>query len=173
MRDIACASYVAGMNTLFFGHENGHPVASRYDAGRARSQLMRRLSFADEVGAKYHSCLSFAVSAMQFEEGGLDTVMSVTTRLLPWEVNATGTHDSFPGGERMFQEYNRVLNLKQIHYGEDVRAAENMEFISQVRRSESNSKSHAHLISPLVACRVVRGRQTTRSASWARTGPCG
>jgi hypothetical protein len=131
MRDVACASYVAGMNTMFFGHQPGQQLQNRYDAARARSQIMRRLSFADEMGAKYHSCLSFAVSAMEYESGSLDTVMSVTTRLLPWEVNTTNTHDSFPGGETMFREYDRILNLKQIHYGEDVRAAENMEFISQ------------------------------------------
>jgi hypothetical protein len=131
MRDVACASYVAGMNTMFFGHQSGLPIGTRYDSARARSQVMRRLSFADEMGAKYHSCLSFAVSAMEYESGSLDTVMSVTSRLLPWEVNTSNTHDSFPGGETMFKEYDRILNLKQIHYGEDVRAAENMEFISQ------------------------------------------
>jgi hypothetical protein len=135
MRDIACASYVAGMNTQFFGHKAGENIQRRYTASLARSQIMRRLAFADEVGAKYKSCMSFAVSAAEYEDGGLDTVMSVTTRLLPWEVNTSGTHDSFPGGDEMFNEYNRVLNLKQIHYGEDVRAAENMEFISQVSLS--------------------------------------
>lgn len=132
MRDIACASYVAGMNTLFFGHTSGKKLHERYNAAQARREIMKRLSFADEVGAKYQSCMSFACSAMQYEEGGLDTCMSVTTRLLPWEVNTTGVHDSFPGGEEMFKEYNKVLGLKQIHYGEDIRAAENMEFISQV-----------------------------------------
>ena len=132
MRDIACASYVAGMNTMFFGHVPGKPVHDRYIAANARQQIMRRLSFADEVGARYHSCLSFPMSAMQYEEGNLDTVMSVTPRLLPWEVNTSNAHDSFPGGDKMFQQYSKVLNLKQIHYGEDVRASENMEFISQV-----------------------------------------
>jgi hypothetical protein len=57
--------------------------------------------------------------------------MSVTSRLLPWEVNTSNQHSSFPGGERMYAEYDRVLSLRQIHYGEDVRAAENMEFVSQ------------------------------------------
>jgi hypothetical protein len=132
MRDIACSSYVAGMNTTFFGHKPGQILQNRYDATAAKTQIMRRLSFADEVGSKYSSCMSFAMSAGEWEEGGLDTVMSVTPRLLPWEVNTTNTHDSFPGGETMFNAYNQVLNLKQIHYGEDTRAAENMEFISQV-----------------------------------------
>lgn len=134
MRDIACASYVAGMNTQFFGHTAGRPLHTRYDPASARTHIMRRLSFADEVGTKYKSCMSFAASAAEYEEGGFDTVMSVTPRLLPWEVNTSGTHDSFPGGDAMFLEYNRVLGLNQIHYGEDVRAAENMEFISQVCR---------------------------------------
>lgn len=133
MRDVACAAYVAGCNTMFFGGTPGKPIEQRYDAQVARSMIMRRLSFADEMSAKYQSCMSFAVGGYTVESGMLDTVMSVTTRLLPWEVNSSNTHDSFPGGEKMFAEYNRILNLKQIHYGEDVRAAENMEFISQVR----------------------------------------
>lgn len=131
MRDIACASYVAGMNTQFFGHTPGQVINRRYTAAEARTQIMRRLSFADEVGHKYQSCMSFAVSGSEFESGDIDTVMSVTSRLLPWEVNTSNQHSSFPGGERMYAEYDRVLSLRQIHYGEDVRAAENMEFVSQ------------------------------------------
>jgi hypothetical protein len=174
MRDVACASYVAGCNTMFFGHQPGLQIGTRYDAARARSQIMRRLSFADEMGAKYHSCLSFAVSGMEYESGSLDTVMSVTTRLLPWEVNTSNTHDSFPGGEAMFREYNRVLNLKQIHYGEDVRAAENMEFISQVSTFTQTlampiASAKIRTFGAMVACVVDREQQTTRSASWDLT----
>ena len=79
---------------------------------------------------------------------------SVTTRLLPWEVNNAGLHMSFPGGDDMFQIYNAALQLSQVHYGEvrprlahgsrvalwltrallhaqDMKAAENQDFISQ------------------------------------------
>lgn len=46
---------------------------------------------------------------------------SITTRLLPWEVTSAtgGTHNSFPGGEQMFQLYSAMLNLRQVHFGED------------------------------------------------------
>ena len=106
MRDVACAGYVAGCNTLFF---------------------------ADDVGAKYASMLAFPCTAQQFSSGYLDTVMSVTTRLLPWEVTSAtgGTHSSFPGGEAVYTEYRNKLNLRSIHFGEDMKAAENQDFISQ------------------------------------------
>lgn len=44
----------------------------------------------------------------------------MTTRLLPWEVTSAtgGTHSSFPGGQKVFEEYQRVLNLRSIHFGE-------------------------------------------------------
>merc|ERR1712224_1042369 len=35
------------------------------------------------------------------------------------------------GGDDMYAWYERALNLKSIHFGEDMKAAENMEFISQ------------------------------------------
>ena len=46
---------------------------------------------------------------------------SIPTRLLPWEVTSAtgGDHNSFPGGENMFKAYSQVLNLRQVHFGED------------------------------------------------------
>ena len=46
---------------------------------------------------------------------------SITTRLLPWEVTSAtgGTHNSFPGGEDMYKLYSGMLNLRQVHFGED------------------------------------------------------
>jgi len=75
--------------------------------------------------------LSFPAHEGQFTSGQLDTVMSVTTRILPWEVTGTSTHDSFPGGDAMYKVYANKLNLAQVHYGEDMKAAENQDFISQ------------------------------------------
>jgi hypothetical protein len=61
-----------------------------------------------------------------------DQVISITDRLLPWEVTrAGGTKDYFPGGDANYRAVSNVLGLNTIHFGEDVRAAENMEFISQ------------------------------------------
>lgn len=95
--------------------------------------MMERLSFSNDVGAKYASMLAFPCTAQQFSSGHLDTVMSVTTRLLPWEVTTAtgGDHRSFPGGQEVFKEYQAKLNLRSVHFGEDMKAAENQDFISQ------------------------------------------
>ena len=128
MRDVACAGYVAGCNTRWFSEQaNGN-----HDVGHARDEIQSRLSFDDDVTDRYASMLAFPAHEKQFLTGQLDTVMSVTSRLLPWEVNgANQTHNSFPGGEAMFQQYRGVLGLDHIHYGEDLKAAENQDFISQ------------------------------------------
>ena len=96
-------------------------------AATAATNMMNRLSFANDMGAKYASMLAFPCTAQQFSSGYLDTVMSVTTRLLPWEVTSAtgGTHSSFPGGEAAYTEYRNKLNLRSIHFGEDMKAAEN------------------------------------------------
>eukprot|EP00966_Prymnesium_polylepis_P066042 1532390-Prymnesium_polylepis.3 len=61
-----------------------------------------------------------------------DQVISITERLLPWEVtNVGGLKEYFPGGQYNFDAAKAVFRLDTIHFGEDVRAAENMEFISQ------------------------------------------
>lgn len=129
MRDVACAGYIAGGNTRWFSKTSG---AAEYSFDSARQNLMSRLSFDDDVTDRYQSMLSFPAHEGQFNSGQLDTVMSVTTRLLPWEVTGTATHESFPGGDSMFKEYGNELNLNQVHYGEDMKSAENQDFISQV-----------------------------------------
>ena len=121
MRDVACAGYVAGGNVRFFAESH----EGEYTVDACNANLMSRLSFDDDVTDKYASMLAFPAHEGQFKGGQLDTCMSVTTRLLPWEVSNTSTHDSFPGGNAMFNAYQNVLNLKQIHYGEDMKAAEN------------------------------------------------
>ena len=121
MRDIACAGYVAGGNASFFT-KNG----DEYELGIGRENMQARLSFADDVGSKYGSMLAFPCSEQQFSANqGLDTVMSVTSRLLPWEVTGVNArnHSSFPGGEAVFQAYNAALGLDAVHYGEDMKAA--------------------------------------------------
>jgi len=128
MKDVACAGYVAGMNTRWFAKpEGGGPMS----AEAAMENMQARLSFANDDTDRYASMLAFPCWEGQFQSGQLDTVMSVTTRLLPWEVNNAGTHASFPGGDKMFAKYNAALQLGQVHYGEDMKAAENQDFISQ------------------------------------------
>jgi len=139
MRDVSCAGYVAGCNVRFFARTDAEvPAGGKLDAGnfnltQARQSIMERLSFADDVGAMYASMLAFPCWEPQLQSGQLDTVLSVTTRLLPWEVNSAGggTHNSFPGGAGAFTAYSNALGLSAIHFGEDMKAAENMEFISQ------------------------------------------
>ena len=131
MRDVACAGYVAGCNTLFFAQGQDGTMS----ATTAATNLMERLSFSNDVGAKYASMLAFPCTAQQFSSGHLDTVMSVTTRLLPWEVTTAtgGDHRSFPGGQEVFKEYQAKLNLRSVHFGEDMKAAENQASLPQTR----------------------------------------
>jgi hypothetical protein len=133
MRDVACAGYVAGCNTQWFAKNYGSGPGMNLQT--AQTEMMRRLSFADDLGAKYSSMLAFPCWAGQFESGNLDTVMSITTRLLPWEVTSAsgGTHKSFPGGQVAYAAYSAKLNLRSVHFGEDMKAAENQDFISQAR----------------------------------------
>ena len=128
MRDVACAGYIAGGNTRWFAKNDDGPG---YSLNTASQSMMSRLSFDDDVTDKYDSMLAFPACEGQFTSGQLDTVMSVTTRVLPWEVTGSSMHDSFPGGDAMFKAYASALNLAQVHYGEDMKAAENQDFISQ------------------------------------------
>jgi hypothetical protein len=148
MRDVACAGYVAGCNTRWFAKEGDN---TGFTVANAQQAIQSRLSFEDDVVDRYASMLAFPAWEGQFESGHLDTVMSVTSRLLPWEVNGAGQkHNSFPGGEDMFKQYNRMLNLGSVHYGEDLKAAENQDFISQVRKPRHTrgldglARTHAH-----------------------------
>lgn len=163
MRDIACAGYVAGCNTQFFTNEAG-----THTLGTGQNNIMRRLSFADDVGGSYQSMLAFPCHAGQFVSGHLDTVCSVTTRLLPWEVTSAGggTHNSFPGGDAMFREYNNKLGLSSIHFGEDMKARSLPRLVP--------GAPFAHLAAPFgrpprTWSSSRRARPTTRRASSART----
>jgi len=132
MRDIACAQYVAGGNCKFFA--TGQLSGGTASLDTCKNNMMKRLAFADDVGAPYDSMLAFPAHAGQFTNGALDTVMSITSRLLPWEVQSTSApnaHNSFPGGEEVYKQYALALQLHTIHFGEDMKSAENMEFISQ------------------------------------------
>lgn len=120
MRDIACAGYVAGGNCRWFAETKDDAGNKVFTSDQAQSAIQDRLSFADDTTDRYASMLAFPAYEGQFTGGQLDTVMSVTGRLLPWEVNgaSTLTHDSFPGGEQMYAAYSGLLNLRSVHYGE-------------------------------------------------------
>lgn len=134
MRDIMCSGYVAGGNTRFFGLP---PNASKFTAPATRQDIQRtlneRLSFADDSSGEYASMLAFASPYDEEINSSRDQVISISDRLLPWEVakNADPQKKYFPGGETGYRAYASAWNLGQIHFGEDVRATENMAFMSQ------------------------------------------
>jgi len=128
MRDIMCSGYVAGGNTRFFGIRNTtNGPASPADV---RQQMDERLSFQDDAVSEYGSMLAFC--APYGDGAKRDQVISISERLLPWEVNGNDPEKRyFPGGNDNFKAYASEFGLNSIHFGEDVRASENMEFISQ------------------------------------------
>ena len=134
LRDIMCNGYVAGGNCKFFGADG--KLSGPIDSNQLKDDISKRLSYTDDLDATYGSMLAFFAPYSEVEIGSRDQVISISDRLLPWEVTkAPGTQkqdQGFPGGEAGYQVYRTMFGLDQIHYGEDVRAAENMEFIANV-----------------------------------------
>ena len=129
MRDIMCSGYVAGGNTRFFGCDQSGNVPKDLGCEKIRTNMDARLSFQDDATGDYDSMIAFC--APYGDGGHRDQVISISERLLPWEVNHGDMKKYFPGGQKNFKTANDKLYLGSIHFGEDVRAAENMEFISQ------------------------------------------
>lgn len=131
MRDVMCSGYVAGGNTRFFGQPFGGTFSEPATPQEVTDALDKRLSFQNDAEGEYDSMLAFACG---YGDGAKrDQVISITDRLLPWEVTRAGGAQKhyFPGGQPNYDQYRNVFRLNTIHFGEDVRAAENMEFISQ------------------------------------------
>lgn len=117
LRDIMCNGYVAGGNTKFF---------------ESSADINSRLAFDNDADGEYASMMSFIVP--EGDGAKRDQVMSISNRRLPWEVNRGVDKNGstyFPGGAEGYLAYADLYGLESIHYGEDVRAAENMEFIAQ------------------------------------------
>ena len=141
MRDIMCTGYVAGGNCRFFGCRKDNEFAPNTSEeeriAKIREDINKRLSFHDEVSGEYASMLAFISPYSDVTGGYRDQVISLSERLLPWEVTRHTTNtqkDYFPGGPMGFSYYKDQIGLNQLHFGEDVRAVENMEFISQARK---------------------------------------
>ena len=123
MKDIMANGYRAGCNTKFF--------VKGGDLTTAKQNLMARLNMDDTSGDdEMASLLAFPMGVGQYDSGNMDIAMSVTSRFLPYEV-ASAQHKSFPGGENMYKLYEPLLSLRAVHFGEDLRASENMEYMSQ------------------------------------------
>ena len=145
-----CSGYVAGGNTMFFGETAGLRDPQTW-AANVVAAMTKRLSFADDASGEYESMIAFV--APWGDGAKRDQVISLSERLLPWEVTNKGESFSekkqyFPGGSYGFDWYNNQLNLAQIHFGEDIRAAENMEFIAQGAINNARASSARTASSP-------------------------
>ena len=130
MRDIMCSGYVAGCNTAFFGEKASRKKKGAYTPDDVKGAIENRLAFQDDSQGEYESMLAFC--APYLDGAKRDQVISITDRLLPWEVTSPGrSKEYFPGEAKNYQAARTAFRLDTIHYGEDVRASENMEFISQ------------------------------------------
>jgi hypothetical protein len=148
LRDVMCSGYVAGGNTRFFGEQAAKEGTGAYSIRTIREAITKRLSFTDDASGDYESMLAFAVP---LDSGSKrDQVFSISSRLLPWEVTAGQKHDYFPGGNKFghFDYYMGAYGLNSIHFGEDIRAAENMEFISNVSHALSPTQTSHTLRHP-------------------------
>jgi hypothetical protein len=122
LRDIMANGYRAGGNAKFFADDG--------NLGNAARKIQERLNFEDvDRDEVFPSLLAFPMVTSQVET--MHNEISVSSRLLPWDVHST-QHNSFPGGHEMYNLYNNVMSLEQVHFGEDLRASENMEYMSQV-----------------------------------------
>ena len=133
MRDIMCSGYVAGGNTLFFGETD-----KDYSPESIQQAITNRLAFVDDASGEYESMLAFPSTPEL--AANRDQVISISNRLLPWEVTVTDPvrqYAYFPGGKAVKDVYISRYGLDTIHFGEDIRAAEAQEFISQARFAES------------------------------------
>lgn len=141
MRDIMCSGYVAGGNCRWFGAKadsknvTNNVLTGPVEDSDVQAAINKRLSFEDDASGEYASMLAFAAPLSDAASESRDQVISITDRLLPWEVssNAAPQKTYFPGGKNGYDTYKQKWQLNQIHFGEDVRASESMAFMSQVR----------------------------------------
>jgi len=139
LRDIMCSAYTAGGNTKFFCTPEGGtvdlgpggPLESPEKFGQVvRNAIESRLNFEDE-NADYASMLAFVSSYKEESRGARDQVMSISQRVLPWDVSASSDQKHFPGGDAGYTIYKLLYGLDMIHHGEDQRALQSQSYMSQ------------------------------------------
>ena len=114
MKDIMSNGYRAGGNCKFF---------------KTAEEVSDRLNFEDnESDVSHPSMFAFIAPVEQLDL--LQNEISISKRLLPWDVH-NKSMKYFPGGPDMFQFYADEFGLDSVHFGEDLRASENMEYMSQ------------------------------------------
>lgn len=129
MRDIMCSGYIAGGNTRFFGEGTDGDIVDCVKTG-----LNNRLAAVDDASGDYESMFAFACPFGDATGAARDQVISISSKLLPWEAaSSDGAKRYFPGGEHNFETYNQFFDLDSIHYGEDRTAQEGHEYMSQGR----------------------------------------
>ena len=139
MRDIMATGYQAGGNCRWFGCSTANDTKSMdgagtpLDAASVAQAMQDRLAFTDDASGEYGSMLAFGSSYDDAVNSSRDQVISISERLLPWEIGRANppAKSYFPGGEDGFRAYMNPYGLNTLHFGEDVRAQENMEFIAQ------------------------------------------
>lgn len=125
LRDIACARYVAGGNTKFFG-EQAYKAAEeaatasgtsldKCDEEDIKNALEKRLNFENEAEGYYESMLVFRLSASELDRLKTSTALSLAgDRVLPWETGGGNPNNAMPTLDN-----NAVTKaLKTIHYGD-------------------------------------------------------
>lgn len=125
IRDVMCNGYVAGCNTKFFGMDKDTPHPT---TAQIKKAMEDRLAFDEPEEANWGSMLAFAV---EYGDGETrDQVISISSRVLPWELGRNGGKEYFPGGKKGWETYQEAYGLDSIHYGEDPKAAEAQDFLS-------------------------------------------
>ena len=132
MRDIMMAGYKAGGNCRWFGTPPTSNDAKNLKASDVQDGIQQRLQFVDDASGEYGSLMAFACPFKDEKTSARDQVISITDRLLPWEVGANSypVKSYFPGGTAGYNAYRDQYGLNLIHYGEDVRSSENMDFMA-------------------------------------------
>ena len=136
MRDIACAGYVAGGNCdFFYKHGISRGLGNAQETFEdMKSGFTNRLD-ADPNGEKTGSMFAFPLDPMMYEQGKMDTCLSLTDRHLPWSTG--GGMSTFPSGDALGGMYKNEFGLNTIHHGEDPRAVQNHEYTSQGSHNNS------------------------------------
>ena len=129
LRDIMCNGYVAGGNCDFFGADDRKkPPSERvYSSAQIATDINQRLTMDQGDDMDYPSMLAFYED--YYEANRRDQVISISNRVLPWDTTNAESRDAFPGGDEGWTLSNGK-GLEGIHYGEDLRATSNQDFIA-------------------------------------------
>lgn len=147
MRDIMCASYEAGADARFFGSrdpDTGEVVTGRAKAQNIRKAVRSRLEFQKEYSDLYESMFAFLAPWDANDQFMQDNAFSLLGNSgLPWDTG-TGTNVAaaagaggrgehadvnFPGGYANWFRYDALLQLRQIHTGEDQGQRQRQDFV--------------------------------------------